>query len=76
MQEPHPVPVLDDIDHFANWPPRSSGQVSGTGSSNNGSSVEQIGLNQGNASISGEFFFYEFRILLICMIIVVDIFGC
>ncbi|KAM2675545.1 hypothetical protein EV1_002299 [Malus domestica] len=80
---------FDDIDPFANWPPRPSGQVSGMGHSNNGtiesprnkygpsslsstsnsmnlynnsndswafgtgSSVEQIGLNQGNASSSG-----------------------
>ncbi|KAI5311668.1 hypothetical protein L3X38_040841 [Prunus dulcis] len=79
---------FDDIDPFANWPPRPSGSVSGTGPSNNGaiesprnkygpnslsstsnsmnlysndndswafgtqSSVEQIGLNQGNATLN------------------------
>lgn len=79
---------FDDIDPFANWPPRPSGSVSGTGPSNNGAiestrnkygpnsssstsnsmnlysndndswafgtqtSVEQIGLNQGNATLN------------------------
>lgn len=81
-----PTSSFDDIDPFANWPPRPSGSVSGSGPSNNGttgfpanifgssslsstsnsmnsnrnsnnswtfdtqSSVEQIRLNQGNAT--------------------------
>ncbi|XP_057793752.1 SCY1-like protein 2 A [Salvia miltiorrhiza] len=47
---------LDDIDPFANWPPRPSGTTNNSGSMNNGStpsSVNKYGFNSSSTSANG-----------------------